>query len=150
MDCMRDKSNPFRNLEELFERMSREFDGFDAGLESRVGGGGVNADVAEGTEDVTVTVDIPGFDKSDIDVAVKDDVLTIAAEHSESTEQTGPGDEDVTYHRRERRRSVSRRIRLPSEVEESEASATYNNGVLTVTLPKLTVDDTTGHSIDVN
>jgi len=57
----------------------------------------------------------------------------------------------VRYHRRERRsRSVSRTIRLPEPVERAEATASYDDGVLTVTLPKRSASDAGGHRIDVN
>ncbi|EMA65175.1 heat shock protein Hsp20 [Halorubrum aidingense JCM 13560] len=60
-------------------------------------------------------------------------------------------DGDVRYHRRERRtRAVSRRVPIPASVERDGASASYDVGVLTVTLPKRSATDATGHSIDVS
>lgn len=133
--------------------MSREFEDLGGGLGVKTElGGGIKVDVAEDDEAVTVTADLPGFDREDIDVTVEDNVLTVAAEHEEETEEEGEGEEGEkeTYHRRElRRRSVSRRIRLPTAVEEEDATAEYENGVLTITLPKVEPEDAEGHSIDV-
>lgn len=148
---MKDRHDLFREIEELIDRMSREFDEPGGGFEASIGGG-ADVDVAEATDEVRVTIDVPGFEKSEIDVTVRDSELFVTAEHAESSAESGVGDgeRDVTYHRRERRRSVSRRIRLPTDVDETEASATYTNGVLTVTLPKLSADTSGGHNIDVS
>ncbi|MGZ0747855.1 Hsp20/alpha crystallin family protein [Haloparvum sp. AD34] len=145
------RRDPFREIEELFDRMNRELQDISGGLGVKPGvDAGIKVDVAEDDEAVTVTADVPGFDREDIDVAVEDDVLTIAAEHEEETEEEGEEGEEETYHRRERRRrSASRRIRLPAAVEEADATAEYANGVLTITLPKVGPEDAEGHSIDV-
>ncbi|MFW5918059.1 MAG: archaeal heat shock protein Hsp14 [Haloferacaceae archaeon] len=142
------RRNPFEDIERMFERMSEQFEGVGdvggvGGLEE-VAGGSVSVDVAETDEEVTVTADLPGYGKDDIDISVRDGRLTIRAEQQEATER-----EEETYHRRERvHREINRTLRLPAEVDEEEASATYQNGVLTVTLPK-TEAEPDGHSIDV-
>ncbi|MFB6251591.1 MAG: Hsp20/alpha crystallin family protein [Halobellus sp.] len=57
-------------------------------------------------------------------------------------------DEDDRYVHRERRSEpVRRSIRLPDEIRAADATASYNDDVLTVTLPKL--DDDESHRIDV-
>lgn len=128
--------------------MSREFEGLGGGLESSMSTD-LNVDVAEDDERVIVTADLPGFASDDIDVDLRDDTLTIAATQGTEEDEEG-GDDDVRFHHRERQhRAVSRRISLPAPVEREEASASYNNGVLTVTLPKQS-SDSDGHRIDVN
>jgi HSP20 family protein len=133
--------NPFEDLEKMFDRMSRQFD--ESGV-SRLRD--VSVDVAERDGDIVVTADLPGYEKSDIDVAVSGRELTIEAERSGESEER-----DENYIRRERsHRRVSRSLMLPEEVVEAEASASYKNGVLTVTLPRETADeDEDSHSIDV-
>lgn len=131
------RRNPFDDIEEFFDRMMGEFDtGGTAGLRS------VPVDVAETADEVTVTADLPGYDTEDIDVSIADRTLTVRA-----TREAETSDESERYHRRERRRNeVSRSVRLPADVEEESADATYTNGVLTVTIPKRGGD---GHQIEV-
>ena len=133
------RSNPFKDIEELFDRMGRGLDTGDLGVHD------VAVDVSETDEEVVVTADLPGYEKSDIDVTVDDDRLTITAEREETR-----AEDDAYYHRRERTRSeVQRRLYLPAEVDETEASASYHNGVLTVVLPKREATEDEGYDIDV-
>ena len=133
------RRNPFDEIVELFERM---------GQSDRSGWGGVSdvsVDVRETDADVVVTADLPGYDREDIDVAVKERTLTIEAERQEER-----SDEGERYHRQERsHRRVSRSVHLPAEVDEQSADATYRNGVLTVTLPKRDADAGDSHIIDI-
>ncbi|SFL24373.1 HSP20 family protein [Halogranum rubrum] len=137
---MPNRSNPFKDIEELFDRMGRGFEPSGIGMRD------VAVDVSETDEDVVVTADLPGYEKSDIDVTAADGRLTIAAARDETSET-----EDTHYHRRERtHREVRRSLHLPADVEETAANATYQNGVLTVTLPKVQSDDEEeGFDIDV-
>lgn len=126
----------------MFDRMSGGFDGLD-GLDEL--GGAIPVDVSETDDSVTVTADLPGYDTDDIDVSVRENQLTVSAER-EREEET----EDDHYHRRERsHQAVSRSVRLPTDVEEDQASASYTNGVLTVTLPKADPDSSDSHRIDI-
>lgn len=145
---MADRYDPFDEIEELFDRMSRQFEDFGREVESGlppVGGGEPRVDVAETDDEVRVTADLPGFERDDIEVTVDETTLTISAEREEETASA-----DARYHRRERRRqSVSRRIRLPADVAPDAAEATQANGVLTVRLPKVEPDEDDGHRIEV-
>lgn len=130
----------------MFERMSEQFE--DVGETEEMGSGRISVDVAEDDDEVTVTADLPGFEKDDIDISVRDGRLTIRAEREEETEEEGE-EEAETYHRRERiHREVSRTLRIPADVDEEDASASYQDGVLTVALPKSETREE-GHSIDV-
>lgn len=149
---MSGRRDPFKEIEELFEQLNAGFadmsQEFGEELGENFGGRGIHVDVAETDGEVVVVADVPGFDPDDIDVSVTDRKLRIAAEHSEETEEEA--DEGRKYYRRERsRRSVSRTVALPADVEEHEADASYENGVLTVTLPKTDEDDG-GIDIQVN
>jgi HSP20 family protein len=136
------RRNPFEEIERMFERMNRQFGELSQGegsqLPTPAGGTGgpqaVSMDVAEQDEEYMVTADLPGYEKGDIDLSISERTLRVSADREESSEES---DEEGTYLRRERRRqSVSRAITLPEEVSEDDANAAYNNGVLTVTLPK--------------
>lgn len=127
----------------MVERMNRQ-------LESAVGSGvpattTTSIDVVDEGDAFAVTADLPGFEKEDIDVRLDGNRLTVAAERDSEEEAT-----DENYVRRERRRqSVNRSVMLPDDVVESEVSASYRNGVLTVRLPKETEDEGGGTEIEV-
>lgn len=132
---MSGRRDPFKEIEELFEQLNSGFADLSGEFEEvGAGGGGIHLDIADADDEIVVVADVPGFEPGDIDVSVSDRQLRIAAEHGTETEQE---DEDTHYYRRERtQRSVSRTVTLPTDVDEREASASYENGVLTIELPK--------------
>ncbi len=141
------RRNPFDDIEEFFERFSRQFEnqpGFDQDVFGMGGADRMNIDLADTDDAFVVTADAPGFDKEEIDVRVSGRTLTIEAERDEHSEE---GDE--TCLRSERRsESLRRSVQLPEPVDEEDVSATYKNGVLTITLPKRD-PESTGKSIDI-
>lgn len=127
------RRNPFEEVEQFIERMSRQL---EEGDWSMMGGTSMSVDVAEADDEFVVVADLPGYERDEIDLKIADGTLRIAADHEESVEEKEE-DDGRRYLRQERRhRSTSRSIRLPESVEEDEASASYKNGVLTITLPK--------------
>ena len=111
-------------------------------------GGGAAVDVADREGELVVTADLPGFRREDIDLTLRDDELHVEAEHREESEESG---EDGHYIRKERRhQSVSRSVTLPEAVEAERASAQFQNGVLTVTLPKQHEEGEGSTRIDVS
>lgn len=136
------RRNPFEELEQLFERMSKQVDTGEWGSF----GPSVSADVIDTDDTIEVAVDVPGFEREDIDLTLGDGRLHIAAEHEHTEEESDPS---TRYIRKERSHtSINRSIRLPDTVVEDEATATLQNGVLTVTLPKADPQDS-GKQIDI-
>ncbi|MFB6156126.1 MAG: Hsp20/alpha crystallin family protein [Haloferacaceae archaeon] len=131
------RTNPFDEFETFFDRMSRQYDEMmrrESGIVTDVA-----TDVADHDDELVVTVDLPGFEREEVDVSTTENRLTVRAEHEFDEERESPSGE---YLRRERRHeSVRRTIDLPLEVDGDAASAVYRNGVLTVTLPKLHVSE---------
>lgn len=147
---MRSTSNPFEQMERFFDRMSRQFEEATEGWDMEpfegltVGAGSMAADVVEQDEEYVVTVDLPGFEREDVDLAVTDDTLHVTAKREEDETE---GDE--TYIRKERRhRTIDRRLSLPSPIDRESVSATMKNGVLTVTLPKAETSE--AHRIEIS
>ena len=141
---MSGRRDPFDEIEELFEQLNSGFADLTGEFEGAVGGG-IHVDVADADDAIVVVADVPGYEPEDIDVSVSDRQLTIAAERGS---ESGT-DDDAQYYRRERtRQSVSRTVTLPTAVDEHEASASYENGVLTVELPKADGDE--GIDIEVS
>ncbi len=94
-------------------------------------------DVRDEGSDILVTTDLPGVEKSDVDLDVSDSIMTISAKRSTSSEENEEG-----YLRRERTySSFSRTITLPEAVTTEGAKAKLEDGVLSVTLPKLQVEE---------
>jgi HSP20 family protein len=78
-----------------------------------------------------VRAEVPGMDMEDLDISVSGDTLTLRGERG-----TSEGLEGGWYHRRERQGGrFSRAVRLPAQVDGDQATASYEAGVLTVTLP---------------
>ena len=77
--------------------------------------------------------DLPGFRKEDIDLHLQDGLLTITAKHDETSENK---DENGKYVCRERRVGSFTRSFNVSGIQEDAISASYENGVLKLTLPK--------------
>jgi HSP20 family protein len=137
---MSTRSNPFEELERLFDRMSRQFDDVTRTWEEESPFGRSSSemesmaiDLVEADDEYVVTADLPGFERDEVEIEVTDHVLHIEAEHEEATEER-----EADYLRQERRhQSVRRAVRLPDEVDKEAVEARIKNGVLTVTLPRL-------------
>lgn len=94
----------------------------------------VPADVRETDDAVEYTIEIPGMRPEDINLTVENDVLTVSGEKKFEREE---GKEDSGYHLTERRYGrFERSFRVPASVKADDVTANYENGVLTVTLPR--------------
>ncbi len=92
-------------------------------------------DMYETENDVVVKAAIPGVKPEDIEVTVTGDLLSIKGEFRSETEQK---DEKRNYHRQERRYgSFCRQVTLPAGVNADACAADFENGVLTLKLPKV-------------
>ena len=89
-------------------------------------------DVTEGKDAVTVKAELPGVEAKDIAVSLEGDVLTIKGEKDQKKEE-----KDERQHRVERSwGAFMRSVRLPAPADGSKVTATFKNGVITITLPK--------------
>ncbi len=94
---------------------------------------GVPVDMYETDNEVVVKASVPGLKPEDLNITVTDDLLTIKGETKDEQEV-----ERGSYHLRERRYGAfERTIRLPVPVKADKAEAVFQNGVLTLTLPKV-------------
>jgi HSP20 family protein len=133
------RRNPFEEIERMVEQMGE-------GVEASAGVRSVPVDVRRTDDAVVVVADLPGYDEGDIDVRLHERRLELRAERSTESETSSE-----RYVRRERRHeAVSRTVQVPADVVGEEASASYEHGVLTVTLPTPTAEDEDeGHHIDI-
>ncbi|SDA61917.1 Molecular chaperone IbpA, HSP20 family [Butyrivibrio sp. INlla18] len=93
----------------------------------------MKTDVIEKDDSYQLEAELPGFNKEDIKIDLKNDVLTISASHSENKDDK---DNNGKYIRRERRSSSFQRSFRVDGLKPEDIIAQYRNGVLTVSLPK--------------
>ena len=127
---------PYRDLLNMRHDMNRMFENFFAApaIWKEEGDGLMNldVDVVEQEHKFLVKASVPGIDPEDLDISMSENVLTIKGETHTETEK-----EEETYHLRERRSGrFMRSFTLPTPVKEEEIEATYENGVLTLEIPK--------------
>lgn len=132
-------SDPFSALR---AEMDSLFDSFMGGLPTFSGifgaSGGRNftltphVDVRETDKEIVVEAELPGIDEKDISLAIQDGVLTIRGEKRFEHDE-----EKENYRMMERRYgSFQRSLRLPDSVDDDKVEASFDNGVLKVSLPK--------------
>jgi HSP20 family protein len=94
-------------------------------------------DIMETPEGFTIKAALPGWKPEDVDITVENGLLTLKGEWKQEEENK---DEKNKWLRREiRYNSFERTISLPTEVEADKARAEFENGVLTLTIPKAEV-----------
>ncbi|NPV65780.1 MAG: Hsp20/alpha crystallin family protein [Anaerolineae bacterium] len=123
-----DRFNPFREMRRMMDLVERELWPF----EDEAAVNPLALDVSSDDKHVIVRTAIPGVKQEDINIEVRDDILTISAEsRAEYDEQK------ENWHRRELRYGkFSRAVRLPEDVNFEKAEAELENGILTIKLPK--------------
>ncbi|TMB91725.1 MAG: Hsp20/alpha crystallin family protein [Chloroflexi bacterium] len=93
---------------------------------------GLPVDIRQTDDAFVIEASVPGFRPEDVEVTFADGLLTIKGNRSAETE-----DKSGTYVRRERRTtSVFRQVGLPAEVRDDHINATFDNGVLRITVPR--------------
>jgi HSP20 family protein len=124
---------PFREMLGLREMMNRWFDDFTrAPWITPFDGSRVAVDVMETGDDVIVKAEIPGLKAEEVDISLSGDMLTIKGE-TKSEQKI----EEANYVRQERRfGAFERTLTLPTSINADKAKAEFENGVLTLTLPK--------------
>ena len=123
---------PWAGIESLQREMDRLLDRIAKvkGTEPPAPGHWVpSLDLAEAGDCLIATVEVPGLERRDIEIALQDDLLTIKGEKRREPE--------ARYHHAERACGpFVRSLRLPVAVDAARVTATVKNGLLTVTLPK--------------
>jgi HSP20 family protein len=128
-----EEANPFltlhREMNRLFDDVFRGFDLAPFGFEREQGWGWPNIEVTENDKEMKVTAELPGLEEKDVQLELANGVLAIKGEKKTETEDKGRLFSERYYGRFERRIPVE-------DIDEDKVSASFKNGVLTVTLPK--------------
>ena len=103
-----------------------------------------SVDVKENEKEYVLDMDLPGKTEKDVDLSLKDDVLTISSHQEETKEEKSEAKnaEKGEYLIRERRSyNFTRRFTLPQDVNPEGVNASFKNGVLTVVMPRKPVSE---------
>jgi HSP20 family protein len=129
--------NPMRDVFGFGHRMNHLFDDVFRPVAREDGGlsmwnGYPTVDIYDNDENIVITAELPGIDKTDIVIDVKDGVLTLKGERSFDNEV-----KEEKYYCRERTfGKFQRAFRLPADVDPEKINADYKDGILKIDIPK--------------
>ena len=122
------------------------FDNFFNDFPTLYGSGSqMKVDIKENEKDYEIEAELPGVKKDEINIELRDDRLTISVQREEHDEE-----EKNNYIRKERRVSSMSRSFYVSDVKPEDVKAKFENGVLTLTLPKSEDEKKREHKIQIN
>jgi HSP20 family protein len=129
---------PFRELATIQDRFNSLFENFaEANGKDELAKGNFvpPVDVYEDEHKLVLKLEIPGMNESDLNVSMENNTLSVTGERKFEQEE-----KEENFHRIERRYgSFLRTFRLPNTVDSEKVDATYDKGVLKITLVKLEV-----------
>jgi HSP20 family protein len=122
--------DPFAAMRRLQDEVNRIF-----AAPGSFAGGFPAVNLWQGADSTALTAELPGVDPAEIDISVKNDIVTI------SGERKPPAGDDATWHRRERAYGrFSRVIQLPYRVDPDHVEARMTDGVLQIELQRPEAD----------
>jgi len=136
MTLMR-RTSPFGEFLSLRQAMDRLFEDSVVQPRSLMGNNGeehgIPLDIASTAEELRIEAALPGIRPEDVEITVLGDNLTIQA----STDGEDTREEDGYLYREVRRGRFSRSVTLPSQVDSERAVASFENGLLRLSIPKV-------------
>jgi len=128
--------DPFHQLSSLRDEIDRLFESpfsaLNEGLQPFMSGWSPALDLYDDKDNFLVKAELPGMKKEDIEIQLHDGVLTLSGERKQEKKFEGS---DI--HRSDRFvGKFQRTLTLPSQVDVDKVKASYQDGILTVTLPK--------------
>jgi HSP20 family protein len=124
--------DPAREVDSLQSEVNRLFDSFFGGNEANRRRWVPAMDLVETDDHLVLRADLPGLTKDDVNIEIKDNVLTVSGERKSERTESSKG-----FHRVERAfGSFSRSLSLPDRVDPDKVSADFEHGVLEVKIPK--------------
>jgi HSP20 family protein len=135
--------NPFREMDNWGREIANYMENMPFGFLSRTTSPRV--DVYETDKDVVVKAEIPGVSKEDLNIFCDENSIRLSGQTRRDEEYT-----DENTHRSERfYGSFSRIVPLPAEVKTEQAKASYKDGILSITVPKMETSKMKGRKIDI-
>ena len=125
---------PFREMMSLRQAMDRLFEDSFVRLPHLTGNGAgeLPIDMYQDKNNLVVKAALPGVKPEEVEVTIDGDILTIKGEHAEEKETK---ENDYLYRERYQG-TFSRAVTIPVKVKGDKAEATFEEGVLTLTIPK--------------
>ena len=142
------KRNPFREMEDMFDRYTKAVGWPHRGGQEAMSEGdwSPRVDIAETEKEFVIKAEIPDVDKKDVKVTVNKGVLTLQGERKKDKEEKGK-----KYHRVERYYgSFTRSFTLPGNVDETKVKASFKDGMLSLQVPKTKKSKPKGIEVKVN
>ena len=118
-----------REMDDLFNRIFGETSLSKIGL----GKWQPLVDISETDTDIIIKAELPGIDAKDVDVSITGDRLIIKGEKQQEKEEK----EENRYRSERYYGTYERVINLPASIVENKTEATFDKGILTITLPKV-------------
>ena len=148
-------SNPLQHfhqeIDRMFEQALRGFGltpfGVDQPLFPRFSDGVLKPtlDLSATDKAYTISVEIPGVDENDVKLEIANDTLTISGEKNQEKEE-----KDTNFYRMERSYGAFQRVlSLPEDADQNNINATFNKGVLTVSMPRKALPQSDVKQIEV-
>ena len=126
---------PFREMVSLRQAMDRLFEDSivrPSRFWPELTSGELPIDMYETKDKVVVKASLPGIKPEEVDISITGDTLTIKGEHKEEEETK----EENYWHKERRYGAFSRSVTIPMQIKSEQAEAFFENGTLTLTLPK--------------
>lgn len=127
--------SPFNDLVALQREMNRAFNNSLPQIDREENESAVwspMVDVDENDNEYQISMDLPGMDKKEVKINYQDNTLTVSGER-----KAVQHDEHNEHYVERRFGRFYRSFTLPSKADAEKISASYNNGVLTLTVPKV-------------
>ena len=109
----------------------------------------MRTDIKETENGYQLDVEMPGFDKKDIKIALENGYLTVSAQKSSKDEEGNEKNKNERYIRKECTVSCSRSYYVGNDVEKENVKAKYENGMLTLNVPKSQPKQLPSHNIEI-
>lgn len=127
--------DPFREMMTLRNAVDRMFEDSIVPRITSLNNGGetpMALDVYQTDDEVVIKASLPGVKPEDVDISITGDTVTIKGEMKEEAEVR----EENYLHRERRYGTFSRMVQVPVSVQEDKAEATFEDGILKLSLPK--------------
>ncbi|MEG2540310.1 MAG: Hsp20/alpha crystallin family protein [Clostridia bacterium] len=134
-----------RELDNPFDVFGNAFDGFFKPLFYDEKFDSMKTDIKETDNSYELEIEMPGFEKGDIDISLENEYLTITAEKAEKAENK----DSNRYLRKERSVSCQRSYYV-GDIKEADIKAKYANGVLELSVPKAEPEKPTKRNISID